>query len=755
MANEFYYNSFYLIFIPLLPLIGAMINGFFGCLIQKKLDKFYIHFVAISTVAIAFVLSLVGFIKLAVDHSVSMIYANVWTFLSIGNLKVDVAFALDHLSAVMCLVITFVGSLIHIYSTGYMKDDDGYWRFFAYLNLFMSSMLVLVLADNFFVMFIGWEGVGLCSYLLIGFWYKDVNNAKAGIKAFIANRIGDAGFVVGIFLLFWTLASLTLGGGAIHTSKGAIYTSKGAIYTSSGAIYTPKGAIYTPKGAIYTPTKAIQVSHSYASMVFHDIEETLQQPSIQQAFVARTVLNIPAVTLICIALFIGAMGKSAQIPLYVWLPDAMAGPTPVSALIHAATMVTAGVYMVARLHFLFALSPFAMTWVALFGAVTALFAATIGFFQYDIKKVLAYSTISQLGFMFIGVGVGAYSAGIFHLVTHAFFKGCLFLCAGSVIIGCHHEQDMRKMGGLSLYMPKTNLAYLMACIAISGFPFFSGFFSKDEILYQAFINQNMAYPGIGILIWGIGMMAALCTAYYMFRSYFMTFTGAYRGDLSQSPKIPCESPKSMTHVLFLLAFFSAVIGFIGMPEIFHVPNFFHHFLEPVFKSSKGLLHFSHTSHALEWLLMTVSVLLAFLGAYAAFVFYESAKNSLPDKLLVLENRAIKWGYRLVYNKYYIDELYHRTMINFVMTARLILNWIDQHIIDAMVNFAGFMGKLMGNAASIADSKAVDGVVNATANTVFTTGVNLIKIQTGRLRHYLGVALAGGVILVIVNYIFFN
>ncbi|NOX35177.1 MAG: NADH-quinone oxidoreductase subunit L [Deltaproteobacteria bacterium] len=717
MANGSYYNSFYLIFIPLLPLLGAMINGFFGAVIQTKLDKFYIHFVAIATVVTSFVLSLAGFIKLAADDSVLAIYTNAWTFLSIGSLKVDVAFILDPLSAVMCLVITFVGSLIHIYSTGYMKDDEGYWRFFAYLNLFMFSMLVLVLADNFLVMFIGWEGVGLCSYLLIGFWYKDVNNAKAGVKAFIVNRIGDVGFVIGIFILFWTLASISSG---------------------SGAVYTPGSAIHAP--------------NSYASLVFADIEKTLQDVSIRQVFVAKTLFNIPAVTLICIALFIGAMGKSAQIPLYVWLPDAMAGPTPVSALIHAATMVTAGVYMVARLHFLFALSPFAMTWVALFGAVTALFAATIGFFQYDIKKVLAYSTISQLGFMFIGVGVGAYSAGIFHLVTHAFFKACLFLCAGSVIIGCHHEQDMRKMGGLSLYMPKTNLAYLIACIAISGFPFFSGFFSKDDILYRAFINQNMVYPGMGILIWGIGMAAALCTAYYIFRSYFMTFTGVFRGDPANLPK---ESPKSITHVLLLLAFFSAIVGFSDMPEIFYMPNLFHHFLEPVFESSRGLLHFSRGSHALEWLLTGLSVMLAFLGAYAAFYLYKDAESRLPTRLLSFESKPVRWVYRLIYNKYYIDELYHITMVKLVMAIRLIFNWIDQHIIDALVNFAGFAGKLVGTVAGTADSKGVDGMVNATANTVFTAGANLIKIQTGRLRHYLGVALAGGVILVIVNYIFFN
>lgn len=706
MAHGMYYNSLYLALIPLLPLMGAMINGFSGIVIQAGPNKSFVHFTAVATVVLSFVLSSMGFAKLVLDPSVTAIHAHAWTFIATGRLTVDAAFIMDRLSAVMCLVVTFVGSLIHVYSIGYMKDDPGYRRFFAYLNLFMFSMLVLVLGDNFFIMFIGWEGVGLCSYLLIGFWYKDINNARAGMKAFVVNRIGDFGFVIGIFLLFWTLASL------------------------------PSGS--SPAG--------------HASLVFHEIEETLMNPAIRQAFTENTLFHIPAITLICIALFVGAMGKSAQIPLYVWLPDAMAGPTPVSALIHAATMVTAGVYMVARLHFLFSLSSAAMTWVALFGAVTALFAAVIGFFQHDIKKVLAYSTISQLGFMFIGVGVGAYSAGIFHLVTHAFFKGCLFLCAGSVIMGCRHEQDMRKMGRLSLYMPKTNLAYLMACIAVSGFPFFSGFFSKDEILYQAFITKNMLYPGLGIFIWGIAVLAALCTAYYMFRSYFMVFTGPYRGDASH---IPEEQSQTITFVILLLAFFSVVAGFLGIPEIFGMPNLFQDFLEPAFESSRPYLHFAHGSHSLEWLLMGVSVILAFGGAFMARLLYKDAVNPLPEKLLSLENKIIRQAYDLVYHKFYIDELYQGTAVRLVMTLRHIFNWMDQHIIDALVNLAALMGKLMGNAAGLADSKCVDGMVNAMADMVFSAGSGLVKIQTGRLRHYLGVALAGGGILVIVNYIFFT
>jgi len=404
---------------------------------------------------------------------------------------------------------------------------------------------------------------------------------------------------------------------------------------------------------------------------------------------------------------------------------------------------------VARLHFLFSLSPFAMTWVALFGAVTALYAATIGFFQYDIKKVLAYSTISQLGYMFIGVGVGAFSAGIFHLMTHAFFKGCLFLCAGSVIIGCHHEQDMRKLGGLKVYMPITRWAYLMACFAIAGFPFFSGFFSKDEILWKAFNSGNMMLPGGGKIIWLFGIIGAVSTSYYMFRSYFMTFTGKYRGDLHHKPK---ESPKNMTYVLVVLGLLSIVGGFVGMPHLWNIHNFFESWTEPVFESSSHLIESMGYGHAQEWALMGASIIMAIIGAIIARWLFKEEKNTLPRKLLASPKQLIRLPHKLIYNKYYVDEIYHYTFVWMVMKLRQALNWFDQKIIDGLVDFMGFLGRTMGKFAGFTDSKGVDGVVNVSANSVIFSGRRLVIIQSGKLRNYIGIALAGAIILVIVNYI---
>src|SRR6266849_5733682 len=444
--------------IPALPLLGFLLNGLFG----KRLGN---RFVSIVGPLSSFLSAVAGTVAVLQYHHQ---YPNgvrhvdvVYNWISSGGVGADLAFQLDPLSIVMLMVVTWVGTLIHLYSVGYMAHEPGYARYFSYLNLFLAEMLILVLGSSYVVMFVGWEGVGLCSYLLIGFYYDKEFAAAAGKKAFIVNRIGDFGFLVAMFLMF------------------ANFSSVDFAQVSSAAM----------RGA---------------------------DPRL--------------LTAICLLLFLGATGKSAQIPLYVWLPDAMAGPTPVSALIHAATMVTAGVYMVARLNFLFALSSAAMTVVACTGVLTAIFAASIGFFQYDIKKVLAYSTVSQLGFMFIGVGVGAYWAGAYHLLTHAFFKACLFLGSGSVILGCHHEQDMRKMGGLGKLMPLTAKTYLYACIAISGFPIANGFFSKDEILWRAFDSGgNLLDPNLGKLIWLVGWLTACGTSFYMWRSYYMTFTGKYRG----------------------------------------------------------------------------------------------------------------------------------------------------------------------------------------------------------------------------------
>src|SRR5689334_22335285 len=458
--------------IVLLPLAGAAVNFLAGAGLQRRLGKRAISLVGCGTVAAAFALALYAWARLLERAPADrFMLDHLWRWIHVGSLRLEIALWLDPLSMLMVLIVTGVGGLIHIYSTGYMHEDESYWRFFGWLNLFTFAMLVLVLADNLWLMFVGWEGVGLCSFALIGFWYKDFANTTAGNKAFIVNRVGDWAFVVALYSLFSGL------------------------------------------GRVGHPTLVIREVAHWA-------------PALAGA---PGYLGMSLVTFVTLLLFAGATGKSAQIPLHVWLPDAMAGPTPVSALIHAATMVTAGVYMVARLNFLFSMAPAAMTVVATVGALTAIFAASIGFFQYDIKKVLAYSTVSQLGFMFIGVGVGAYWAGAYHLLTHAFFKATLFLGSGSVILGCHHEQDMRRMGGLKKHMPITRWTYLIACWAIAGFPWASGFYSKDEILWKAFTSGHLelfgvATPWLGQLIYLAGIVTATGTSFYMFRSYYMTFT---------------------------------------------------------------------------------------------------------------------------------------------------------------------------------------------------------------------------------------
>src|SRR5262249_26683363 len=510
-----------------------------------------------------------------------------WNMITAGDVQANLSFALDPLSMMMTLIITFVGALIHVYSIGYMADDAAYWRFFCYLNLFVFSMLLLVMGDNIVLMFFGWEGVGLCSYLLIGFWYEDIEKARAGVKAFVTNRIGDFGFVLGLFLLFWAL-----GGSWVGKKEVPVRESRWAQADPSYVPKTESGIAYERDPEL-SPSKPATTWEQYLrvpgaapskegmrvgpTFVFRELRDQIavEDTGVRARLAGMTFFGIPLLALVGILLFGGATAKSAQLPLYVWLPDAMAGPTPVSALIHAATMVTAGVYMVARLNFLFALSTTAMTVIAVTGAVTAMFAASIGFVQNDIKKVLAYSTVSQLGFMFIGVGVGAFWAGVYHLLTHAFFKACLFLGSGSVILGCHHEQDMRKMGGLKRFMPLTEKTYLYACIAIAGFPIANGFFSKDEILWKAFDSgSNLLDPSIGKLIWLVGWLTACGTSFYMWRSYYMTFTGEYRGASGEAHHapvtaahaanpdsdhqaaaghghggLPHESPKTMTYVL--------------------------------------------------------------------------------------------------------------------------------------------------------------------------------------------------------------
>jgi NADH-quinone oxidoreductase subunit L len=602
----------YLWLIPTLPLAGAAINGFLG----RRSSKTAVTTIALTFPGLAFVLALK--IALGFSSAAAPYVFNLAHWIRSGSFSSDFAFYLDQLSLVMLLVVTGVGFLIHIYSVGYMSDDPSYYRFFTYLNLFMFFMLTLVLANNYLMMFVGWEGVGLASYLLIGFWFTKDSAASAGKKAFIVNRIGDFGFLIGLFLI---------------------------------------------------------IQH-FGSLNFIDVFAKVQP-------LAAETTGVGLLTAIGILLMVGACGKSAQIPLYVWLPDAMEGPTPVSALIHAATMVTAGVYMVARSHVIFERAPIALTVVAVIGTLTALFAATIGITQTDIKKVLAYSTVSQLGYMFLACGAGAFSAGIFHLMTHAFFKGLLFLGAGSVIHAVGGEQDMRKMGGLKTYIPITFTTMLIATLAISGIPPLAGFWSKDEILWKAY-QASWVY-------WLIGAVTALITSFYMFRLLFMTFWGDYKGiqvdDHGHAHAAPGheghghgephESPMVMLAPLIILAVLSAVGGFVG------IHNGFEHFLEPVF-GSEFPKTVTEASGNTEWLLMGISVLFAFAGLVLAYVLYVS-KPYLPDKIAA----SLNGFYELVLNKYSVDEIYAKIFVKPLVdgSTRILWQGVDRKVIDDTVNNA--------------------------------------------------------------------
>jgi len=629
----------YIILIPLFPLIGFLLNGFLG----KRLGKSFVSWVGPGSVGLSFALALKLFLDLlALPADRRVIESTLFPWIISGNLQVDIAFLLDPLSAVMMLIVCGVGFLIHVYSIGYMQEDQGYARYFSYLNLFEFSMLVLVLANNFLLMFLGWEGVGLCSYLLIGFWFEKKSAADAGKKAFIVNRIGDFGFLLGVILVFITFGSLN--------------------YLE----------------VFETAPVLLEVGSGLAL----------------------------AITLL---LFTGAAGKSAQIPLYVWLPDAMEGPTPVSALIHAATMVTAGVYVVARCHVLYLLAPVSLATVAGIGAVTALFAASIGLVQNDIKRVLAYSTISQLGYMFLACGVGAFAAGIFHLMTHAFFKALLFLGAGAVIHALAGEQDLRKMGGLKNYLPVTFVTFLIATLAISGVPLFSGFFSKDEILWKAFSQGNP-------FLWLIGIITAGLTAFYMFRLFFLTFYGQPRFDSHHSP--PHEAPKSMTIPLIILAVLSALGGYIGLPEALAGKNIFEKFLAPVFESGTHLETAVHAySHSTEFTLMFVSIAVAFSGILLAFRFY--LKNPAAAEKIKTKFAA---SYQLLLNKYYADELY------------------DRIIVKPFINLALFFWRFI-------DVEIVDGCANGMANSVAWCSKVFRKVQTGYIRNY-ALSLALGVVIIL-------
>ena len=600
--------------IVLWPLVGFLLNGLGRNIWSKKT----IAIQATGYIFASFIFSLLAFWNVQEQGAIVVHY---FDFINTNTVKIPFDFRVDALSSLFLLVITGVGTLIHLYSTAYMQEESAphYARYFAYLNLFIFSMLLLVLGDNYVIMFIGWEGVGLCSYLLIGYWFTNTTYNNAAKKAFIMNRIGDLGFLLAIFWLIVKLGTV---------SYGEVLTAESLAKLSS--------------------------------------------------------TDITAITLL---LFVGAMGKSAQIPLYTWLPDAMAGPTPVSALIHAATMVTAGIYMITRTNIFYTHSEIAQTVVAIIGISTALLAATIAIKQNDIKKVLAYSTVSQLGYMFLGLGVGAYSGAVFHVITHAFFKALLFLAAGSVIHAMHHEQDIRKMGGLKSKLPITHITFLIGCIAIAGVPPFSGFFSKDEILAAAYA-KNPIY-------WFLGLIGAAMTAFYMFRLYATTFLGQFRGTEVQASHLH-ESPVSMTIPLIILAVLSAVGGAMGVPEILGG----HHWLGQHLSSIIGAESTLHLSHTTEWILMGSSVTIAVLALLIAISKYSKQADGEPQTALG----------KFLYNKWLVDELYEKA------------------IVQPLNRFAGFLKEVV-------EKNVIDGFVNGTGKIVQYGARQTRLIQSGQVGYY--------------------
>jgi NADH-quinone oxidoreductase subunit L len=704
--------SRFIFLIPLLPLAGFLFNFCYSVRRYRGHaagsgnahgehgggPPALVGIVACGSVALSLLVAVYAALQAAAapDHT---LIETLWTWVPGGaaqtaaggaagatDLRVEWAYQVDPLSSVMILVVNLVGLLIHVYSVGYMAHDPGYARYMSYLNLFMFAMLTLVLGANYLLLFVGWEGVGLCSYLLIGFWFEKKSASDAGKKAFIVNRIGDAGFVLGMCLVFFTFGSLEF-------------------------------AQVMPAAA------ALPVESGWGGPL----------------------------TLIALLLFVGACGKSAQIPLYVWLPDAMEGPTPVSALIHAATMVTAGVYMVARSAAIYSHAPNALLVVALVGALTAIFAASIGLVQNDIKRVLAYSTVSQLGYMFLACGVGAFSAGIFHLATHAFFKALLFLGSGSVIHAMSGEQDMRSMGGLRAKLPVTHWTMLVGCIAIAGIPPLAGFFSKDEILWSAF-----KIGGYGELVWAIGFAAAALTAFYMFRLYHMTFNGAFRGTEEQAKHLH-ESPKTMTLPLQVLAVGSAVVGFLGVPHVigqylFHVPNLVEEFLHPAMASAHTALEQVHANalpgEGVEWLLMLLSVGLAAAGYVLATRFYKTDPR-IPEQLATRFAGPHRW----LLNKYYVDELYDEVVVKgLAITGGNALHGVDRFGIDGGdgevrpglgVNGIAWLSRdVVARASNFWDRWVVDGLVNLTGLILDNASYLFRAVQNGLVQHYALVMLIG-------------
>lgn len=627
-----------LVLIPVLPLLGFFVLG----LGYRSIPKSWTVFIGPGTIFLSFIFSLL--VAFNFRYLTTSQLHNFFSWISFPGLNIPFAFLVDPLSCLMLLIVTGVGFIIHVYSVGYMKEDPGFNRFFAYMNLFVFSMLLLVLGANYPIMFIGWEGVGLCSYLLIGFWFKNQDYNNAAKKAFIMNRIGDLGFLLGMFLIFTTFKSLSF-------------------------------------ADIFTQAKTMQAGN-------------------------------PALMAITLLLFVGAVGKSAQIPLYTWLPDAMAGPTPVSALIHAATMVTAGVYMIARSGILYVLSPVTMTVIGITGLATALFAAVIAIFQNDIKKVLAYSTISQLGYMFLGLSVGAFTGAMFHLTTHAFFKALLFLGAGSVIHAMGGEQDIRKMGGLKDRLPKTYFTFLIGTIAIAGIPPFSGFFSKDEILAGVFRSSS--------ILWVLAVAGSMMTAFYMFRLLFLTFFNRFRGSEEQHHHLH-ESPGMMTIPLIVLAALAFFGGFINLPELFGGNAGLEAFLAPVFADANAAMaRQTPLTHATEWILMGTTLLLVF--SVVAFAWYRFVKSG---RSVVTNETKQSVLVRFAVNKFYIDELYDFIVVKpLLWLSRFLHRVVEIRIIDRFVDGIGLL--------------------------VVRTGDTVRYIQSGNVGFYMFIMIIGIILILFFN-----
>ncbi len=662
--------------VPLFPLLGALVNGLWG----RKYIRDSAHIPAIVATALSLFVALLVIVAVIAQPQATPVVLFDWVVA--GPLSAQIGFLADPLSAIMLFVVAGVGFVIHIYSIGYMHGDPGYYRFFTYLNLFMFFMLILVTAGNYLLMFVGWEGVGLCSYLLIGFWFERKSAADAGKKAFVVNRVGDAGFLLGVFLIFTT----------------------------------------------------------FGTFDYLDI--------FPRAHEASTAI----LTAITLCLFVGAMGKSAQIPLYVWLPDAMEGPTPVSALIHAATMVTAGVYMVARSHALYALAPISSEFVAIIGGLTAILAASIALVQNDIKRVLAYSTVSQLGYMFLAAGVGASIAGIFHLMTHAFFKGLLFLASGSVIHALSGEQDMRKMGGLRSHLPATSTVFVIGALAIAGIPPLAGFWSKDEILGEAFKTGHY-------LLWFIGLVGAFMTAFYMFRLIFMTFFGESRVSPEAMHHLH-ESPSVMTTPLWILAGLSVIGGFAGVPP---EHGWIHGFLGTVIghgpppvaggvAEAATVAAATHAAeggfHALDALLMLMSIGIAVGGVFTAWYMY-IFRPEVPSRLAA-QYRDV---YELLLNKYWVDELYEYV---FVRGGKALANFLwgfDERVVDGAVNGASELTVRSSSSSGQFDLYTIDGSVNG-LSVVIRVGARVVRLlQTGFVQNYV-LAIVLGLFVIVTAYAFF-